>query len=86
MGAGRQVVVRHRAATGAAVGVLLLACLSGALSLSSARDHRQWVTSCRAAGGVVVSTPRYHGNPLIRETTDPVHRCLGPGGQVLSER
>lgn len=86
MGAVRQVLVRHRAATGAVVGVALLVCLSGVLSLTSARDHRQWVLGCQAAGGSVESTPRYHSNPLIRETSDPVYRCLGPAGQVLVER
>ncbi len=86
MGAARQVMARHRAVTGAAAGVLLLVCLSAGLSLASARDHRQWVASCQASGGSVESTPREHRNPLIRETSDPVQRCLGPAGQVLSER
>lgn len=86
MGAARQVMARHRAATGAAAGVLLLVCLSVGLSLVSARDHRQWVTSCQAAGGSVEISPRYHGNPLIQETSDPLYRCLGPAGQVLIER
>ena len=91
MGAAQRVAARggrerHPAARAAVVGVALLVGLSGTLSLTSARDHRQWVRDCEAAGGSVQSTPRYHGNPLIRETTDPVHRCLGPGGQVLDER